>query len=131
MSSATARAVLSAKTPAFATGALATSPSAYTSGNRVARFVFSTGTHPSTARPEASTTADTLCFGIPMKCRTARVAVGELCDLAVRIEARDEESRHELDFARDHPLKERLRHFLRDRHRGIHRSHHADLGLLP
>src|SRR6266511_5092036 len=65
MSSATTAAADSANTPALATGAPATSPTAYTSANRVASLVRSTGIQPSTARPEVSTTSGTRWTGIP------------------------------------------------------------------
>ena len=65
MRSAATAAWPSANTPAFGVPTLVTSPTAYTSGNEVSRVSGSTGIQPSTVRPDASTTAGTLCFGTP------------------------------------------------------------------
>ena len=68
MSAATTRAAASAKIPALATVRLplATSPSAYTPGKRVARFLWSTGIQPSGASPKRVTTSGARWRGIPM-----------------------------------------------------------------
>src|SRR5438552_7237113 len=81
--SATARAALSAKMPALGTGALVTSPIAYTFGKRVERFALSTGIHPSRARPEVSTTAGTRCTGMPSNRSYCKVLPSDRCTVFV------------------------------------------------